>query len=93
MSSACAWMESCSVGGRTAPPAAAVVPPPPAVWLQAAVTSVAHFVLVSSGGVPGASFGLRLGIRTGVLVVKLSISNILYESLFDFFYIETVLTF
>ena len=57
------------------------------------VLLIVHFVLVSRGGVPGASFGLRLGIRTGVLVVKLSISNILYESLFDFFYIETVLTF
>jgi hypothetical protein len=72
VSSACAWMENCSAGGRTAPPAAAAVPLPPAVWLQVAVTSIAHFLLVSRG-VPGASFGLRLEIQTGVLVAILTI--------------------
>ena len=75
MSSACAWTESCSAGGRTARHAAAVVPLPPAVWLQVAITSIAQFLLVWREGVPGASFGLSLGIRTGVLVAILSISR------------------
>ena len=72
MSSVCVWTESCSAGGRTAHPAAAAVPLPPAVWLQAAVTYIAHFLLLSRG-VPGASFGLRLEIQTGVLVAILTI--------------------
>jgi hypothetical protein len=74
VSSACAWTESCSAGGRTARPAAAVVPLPPAVWFRAAVTSIAHFVSVLRG-VPGANFGLRLDVRTGVLLVMFNISR------------------
>ena len=77
MNSACAWTESCSAGGRTARPAVAVVPLPPAVWLQAAVTSIAHFLLVSRGGVSGASFGLKLDIRTGVLVAMNFLQTVL----------------
>ena len=50
MSSVCAWTESCSAGGKTARPAAAVVPLPPAVCLQAAVTFIAHFLLVLRRG-------------------------------------------